>query len=186
MPGRRKRPSVTCFVTVSDLVFNDVSWFEGPSLRFYCNQGLFIEVSMADASKCNYPGACRIVDAYFRLNLSGWVLILLFRFRCLRHFSHLRTIICSFFWKFRILTFLWDFHCVSGHITTASECLISFAASGVISELWSRIFNLLFTLPGEMRWLRPFRTRCFTWILVIRSQFIQRIQLSRMRFVNSV
>ena len=26
-----------------------------------------------DTSKCNYPGACRIVDAYFRLNLSGWV-----------------------------------------------------------------------------------------------------------------
>ena len=69
--GRWKRPSVTCFVSVSDLVFNDVSWFEGPPLRFYCNQDLFIKVSMADASKCNYPGACRIVDAYFRLNLSG-------------------------------------------------------------------------------------------------------------------
>ena len=29
--------------------------------------------------------------------------------------------------------------------------LISFAASDVISELLSRIFNLLFILPGEMR-----------------------------------
>jgi len=39
----------------------------------FLQSGSFTEVRMADTSKCNYPGACRIVDAYFRLNLSGWV-----------------------------------------------------------------------------------------------------------------
>ena len=104
--------------------------------------------------------------------------------------SHVYARLYVLFWEFSILTFLWDFHWVRGHITfefyILSECLISFAASDVISVLWSRISNLLSTLPGEMRWLKPFKTRCFTWIQVIRSQFIQRIQLSRMRFVNSV
>ena len=72
LPGSWKRPFVTCFVSVSDLVFNDVSKFQGPSDLFYLQSGVFKEINMSgDTSKCNYPGACRIVDAYFRLNLSG-------------------------------------------------------------------------------------------------------------------
>ena len=43
LSGRWKRPFVTCFVSVSDLVFNDVSRFEGPSRRFYCNQDLLLK-----------------------------------------------------------------------------------------------------------------------------------------------
>ena len=38
--GNWKRPFVTCFVSVSDLVFNDVSRFEGPSRLSYCSQDL--------------------------------------------------------------------------------------------------------------------------------------------------
>ena len=40
LPGSWKRPFVTCFVSVSDLVFNDVSRFQGLSRLFYCNQEL--------------------------------------------------------------------------------------------------------------------------------------------------
>ena len=39
-----KRPFVTCFVSVSDLVFNDVSRFGGPSRQFYCNQDLLLKL----------------------------------------------------------------------------------------------------------------------------------------------
>ena len=41
LPGSWKRPFVTCFVSVSDLVFNDVSRFQVIlSQLFYCNQEL--------------------------------------------------------------------------------------------------------------------------------------------------
>ena len=35
-----------------------------------------------------------------------------------------------------------------------------------------------------MRWLRPFRKRCSTWIQIIPSLFIQRMRLCHMRFVH--
>ena len=40
LPGSWKRPFVTCFVSVSDLVFKDVSQFQGLSHLFYCSQEL--------------------------------------------------------------------------------------------------------------------------------------------------
>ena len=45
LPGSWKRPFVTCFVSFSDLVFNDVSRFQGLSHLFYCNQELFLRKS---------------------------------------------------------------------------------------------------------------------------------------------
>ena len=38
LPDGWKRPFVTCFVSVSDLVFNDVSQFQGLLSLIYCNQ----------------------------------------------------------------------------------------------------------------------------------------------------
>ena len=41
---------------------------------YFLQSGAFKEVRMSGlTNKCNYPGACRIVDAYFRLNLAWWV-----------------------------------------------------------------------------------------------------------------
>ena len=41
---------------------------------YFLQSGAFKEVRMSGlTNKCNYPGACRIIDAYFRLNLAWWV-----------------------------------------------------------------------------------------------------------------
>ena len=82
----------------------------------FLQSGSFSEVRMADTSKCNYPGACRIVDAYFRLNLSGWVdiavplfnffaisyVLLMILFWCSRWVSSPTTVKFFLYWMLNI------------------------------------------------------------------------------------
>ena len=73
LPNCWKRPLCHVFGTVSVSVFNDVYRLQVLSIIF-CNQELFMEVRMSGPNnKFYHPGACRLIDAYFRLNLAWWV-----------------------------------------------------------------------------------------------------------------
>ena len=72
LPGSWKRPFVTCFVSVSDLVFNDVSKFQGPSSLFYCNQE-FLRRSICPViqASATTPGRAGSLTPIFGLTFLG-------------------------------------------------------------------------------------------------------------------
>ena len=150
-----------------------------------------MEVRMSGlTNKCNYPGACRIVDAYFRLNLAWWVWFyglifnfLAFSYDCVQLF--VRSVYWS--WDFVSLPYSCTFRLFRNRIHTYfkrySDFLFYLAASVVISASWFRTIRWRFTVPVKMRWLRPFRQRYSTWIQSIPFPFTLRMQLCHMRFV---
>ena len=72
LPGSWKRPFVTCFVSVSDLVFNDVSKFQGPSSLFYCNRE-FLRRSICPViqASATTPGRAGSLTPIFGLTSQG-------------------------------------------------------------------------------------------------------------------
>ena len=104
LPNCWKRPLCHVFGTVSVSVFNDVYRLQVLSIIF-CNQELFMEVRMSGPNnKFYHPGACRLVDAYFRLNLAWWVKFFWF---CRSYLQCLRLVLSSTHLFVRVVSCSW-------------------------------------------------------------------------------
>ena len=72
LPDGWKRPFVTCFLSVSDLVFNNVSRFQGLLSLFYCNQE-FLRRSVCPEiqASATTPGRAGSLTPIFDLTFLG-------------------------------------------------------------------------------------------------------------------